>query len=138
VQRYDLVPQDVITWRNVLRQPDQPAVVLPRDQVTPPEILCLVDEADFLDFEEFELGLVDVFLFVMLVFSRITALASSGQPGSTTYTWSVAVGQVVQYRSLVSLRPGVPLGLQDISSVHRDGRAGRRSTEMADDVGLTV
>ncbi|TPX11871.1 uncharacterized protein E0L32_007369 [Thyridium curvatum] len=64
VQRDDLVPQHVVARRDVLRQPDQPAVVVVRQDVGRPAVSGGVEEAGLRDLEELELGLVRLLLVV--------------------------------------------------------------------------
>lgn len=75
VERDDLVSQHIVAWGNILRNSDEPAVVIVGEHVSCPQVASLVDPASLADLKELEFGLVDSFLgdsqfLAVLFFSR--------------------------------------------------------------------
>lgn len=54
-----LVPKDIVARRDILREPEQPAVVVLRHGIPTPHVRGFVYEADLVDLEELQFSLVD-------------------------------------------------------------------------------
>lgn len=113
VEGDDLVAQDVEAGSNVGRDLDEPAVAVLDELVGAPLAGGggAVDEADLVDLEELESGLVD-------------GLAAGG----------AAVGEVVDHGTVVGLGPGVPLDGDLVTSRDNSMAFGVGRVTVADDI----